>query len=89
MDWLSRNAPGSDRAIEYEARMNLLVPKFDCTFMCVYDLAKLDGKMVVDILATHRFTIFKGRIRQNSFYIAPEVYLERLLKDLPTHEDWA
>jgi hypothetical protein len=89
MDWLSRNAPGSDRAIEYEARMNLLVPAFDCTFMCVYDLSKLDGKTVVDILATHHFTIFKGEIRQNPFFIEPDVYLRQLLENAPTHDRWA
>jgi len=89
MDWLSRNAPGSDRALEYEARMNLLVPAYDCTFMCVYDLKKLDGKTVVDILATHHFTIFKGQIRQNPFYIAPEIYLKELLGGAPSHDRWA
>lgn len=41
------------RAIHYEARMNLLVPTFDCTFMCVYDRSALDGVMMADILATH------------------------------------
>jgi hypothetical protein len=79
MDWMARGAPGSDRAIEYEARMNLLVPAFDCTFMCVYDLAKLDGTTVVDILSTHHFAIFKGQIRRNPFYIAPDVYLKELI----------
>lgn len=88
MDWLKRNAPGSDRALEYEARMNLLVPAYDCTFMCVYDLANLDGKTVVDILSTHHFAIFKGQIRRNPFYIAPEVYLKELIVDQPKHADW-
>ncbi len=41
MDWMHRDAPGNERTMEYEANMNLLVPTFDCTFMCVYDLAKL------------------------------------------------
>jgi hypothetical protein len=80
MDWLKRGAPGSDRAIEYEARMNLLVPAFDCTFMCVYDLANLTGEMVVDILATHHYAIVGGQIRQNAFFVQPDVYLEQILK---------
>jgi len=88
MDWVSRNAPGSERALEYEARMNLLVPVFDCTFMCVYDLAKLDGKTVVDILSTHHFAIFKGQIRRNPFYIAPEIYLKEFIADQPKHSSW-
>jgi hypothetical protein len=79
MDWMQREAPGTERTIEYEARMNLLVPAFDCTFMCIYDLSKLSGETVVDIMATHPFVILKGRIRENPFYIPPEIYLRELL----------
>jgi hypothetical protein len=80
MGWLKQNAPGTDRAIEYEARMNLLVPKFDCTFMCSYQLDQLSGETIVDILATHPFVILKGEIRENSFYVPPERYLTDLLQ---------
>jgi hypothetical protein len=79
MDWIDRAAPGTERVMEYEARMNLLVPTFDCTFMCIYDLAKLRGEMLVDIMATHPYVVLRGRIRQNPFYIPPEVYLRELL----------
>ncbi len=79
MDWLCREVSGSERAMEYEARMNLLVPTFDCTFMCVYDLPKLRGTTVVDIMATHPYVVLSGRIRQNEFYIPPEVYLSELI----------
>jgi hypothetical protein len=79
MDWMYREAPGTERVMEYEARVNLLVPTFDCTFMCVYDLSRLRGEMLVDILATHPYVVLKGRIRQNPFYIPPEVYLRELL----------
>jgi hypothetical protein len=79
MDWLHRDAPGTERAMEYEARMNLLVPTFDCTFMCVYDLTRLRGETVVDIMATHPYVILKGQIRQNPFFVPPEIYLRELL----------
>ena len=81
MDWISRDAPGTERVIEYEARMNLLLPTFDCTFVCVYDLSKLSGTMVVDVMATHPYVILKGKIRENSFYVPPEIYLRELLSD--------
>jgi hypothetical protein len=79
MDWMYREAPGTERAMEYEARMNLLVPTFDCTFMCVYNLSKLRGEMVVDIMATHPYVVLRRQIRQNPFHIPPEVYLRELL----------
>jgi hypothetical protein len=79
MDWLHHDIPGSDRVMEYEARMNLLFPNFDCTFMCVYDLTKLTGEMVVDIMATHPYVILNGSVRQNPFYVPPDVYLTHLI----------
>jgi hypothetical protein len=79
MDWMERDAPGTERAMEYEARMNLLVPTFDCTFMCIYDLTKLRGETVVDIMATHPYVVLRGCIRQNPFYVPPDVYLRELL----------
>lgn len=78
MDWLQEGAPGSERAMEYEARMNYLVPKYDCTFMCVYDIAQLEGLTIVDIIATHPWVILNGTIRENPKYIPPDVYLEHL-----------
>jgi hypothetical protein len=80
MGWLQAGAPGTDRAMEYEARMNYLVPKYDCTFMCVYDMAQLGGPEVVDIMATHPWVILNGQIRENSKYILPEIYLAEILK---------
>ena len=79
MDWMHRGAPGTERAMEYEARMNFLVPTFDCTFMCVYDLSKLDGAFVADIIATHPYIVLRRQIRRNPFYIQPDVYLKQML----------
>jgi hypothetical protein len=79
MDWISREAPGTDRVMQYESRVNLLVPTFDCTFMCVYNLTKLRGEMVVDIMATHPYVVLRGQIRQNPFYIPPDIYLKELI----------
>lgn len=79
MDWIHRDAPGTERTMEYEARMNLLVPDFDCTFMCVYDLDRLPGETIADIMATHPFAIVGGEVRRNPFYVPPEVYLRDAL----------
>ena len=81
MDWMAREAPGTERVMEYEARMNQIAPDFDCTFMCIYDLSKLSGETVVDIMATHPYVILKGQIRKNPFFIPPEVYLKELIAE--------
>ena len=85
MDWITREAPGTERVMEYEARMNLLVPEFDCTFMCVYDLSKLRGETVVDIMTTHPYVVLKGEIRKNPFFVPPEVYLREMIAKKPRY----
>lgn len=80
MDWVYRDPPGTEQLMEYEARMNLLVPTFDCTFMCVYDLSKVNGSTLIDIMSTHPYVILRGQIRRNPFYIRPEDYLRELVE---------
>lgn len=80
MDWVYRDPPGTEQLMEYEARMNLLVPTFDCTFMCVYDLSKVNGNTLIDIMSTHPYVILRGQIRRNPFYIRPEDYLRELVE---------
>ena len=80
MDWVYRQPPGTERLMEYEARMNLLVPTFDCTFMCVYDLSKVNGDTLIDIMSTHPYVILRGQIRRNPFFIRPEEYLRELVE---------
>ena len=73
------DAPGSERVLEYEARMNYLVKEFDCTFLCIYDMSKLSGEMVVDIMSTHPYVVLNGEIRKNAFYVPPDIYLQQVL----------
>ena len=78
MTWVSRTRVPMQRVMEYEARVNELVPTFDCTLLCVYDLADVTTTLMSDILATHPFAILNGRARANPYYIPPAEYLEML-----------
>jgi hypothetical protein len=78
MDWIHREAPGTEHVMEYESRMNYLTRDFDCTFVCVYDITKLSGTMLVDIMTTHPYVMLNGQVRENAHYIPPEQYLQFL-----------
>jgi hypothetical protein len=78
MNWIERSQIPSQRVMEYEARVNHLVPTFDCTLLCVYDLAHTNAAMLSDILATHPFAIIKGRARPNPYFVPPDEYLEMM-----------
>ena len=76
MNWVARDPAQRERALEYEARVNEFLPDFDCTMLCVYDLAHTPSTMIADILATHPFAIVKGRLRANPWVIDTATYIE-------------
>ena len=78
MSWIARDPGTADRVMDYEARVNQFVPTFDCTLLCVYDVAKTPPAVVADILATHPFAIVKGRLRRNEYFVEPDQYLGML-----------
>ena len=79
MGWIGRSNMPIDRVMAYEARVNELVPTFQCTLVCVYDVARTPSGIVADILATHPMSIVNGRLRANPLYVEPEAFL-RMLK---------
>jgi hypothetical protein len=77
MNWAVK-LPDIDRLMEYEARVNELTHHHDCTFMCVYDLNKFNGRTIMDVLSTHRMVVMGGRIYQNPYYVEPKDFLRSL-----------
>ena len=82
MDWAAHGeVPGTDELMGYEARVNVLVPIYDCTLLCVYDLAKVNGRMMMDILTTHPYVLHRRRILENPYYVPPIEVLKDVLLD--------
>ena len=84
MNWVARDPSLRQRALEYEARVNRFLPSFDCTLLCVYDLADTPATMITDILATHPYAIVKGRLHANPWAVDPNDYLSMLESRAPT-----
>lgn len=80
MQWALKNLPGTDELIEYETRLNLLTPKYDCNLLCIYDINKFSGRAIVDILASHSHVILNKRIHKNPHFIEPLELLKMLIK---------
>lgn len=78
MNWIGRSDMPTDEVMSYEARVNDFVPNFQCTLVCVYDVARLRPGMVADLLATHPTSIIDGKLRSNPLYVEPEAFLEKL-----------
>jgi hypothetical protein len=80
MEWALKNLPGTDELMEYEARLNILTPKHECSILCYYDINKFSGRAVADILATHPLVIMNGKIHKNPDYVEPVEFLGSLIK---------
>lgn len=76
MDWARQSSTSIERIMEYEARVNILVPTFDCTLLCIYDANSINGIAALRALATHPFVILNGHARENPHYVEPLTYLK-------------
>jgi hypothetical protein len=78
MEWALENLPGVEDLVEYEARLNYILPRYNDPVICVYDLSRFGGDVVVDILRTHPMVIIGGTLQENPFFVPPDQFLERL-----------
>lgn len=75
MDWLFGNKPAMNNLVEYEARLNLLLSKYDSPVICNYDLSKCGASVAIDIMRTHPVVIIGGLLRENPFFVPPDQFL--------------
>jgi hypothetical protein len=76
MEWALEDRPGVDGLLEYEASANL-VP-FEDPVICVYDLAKFSGDVVVEVMRTHPMVIIGGIVQENPYFVPPGKFLKEL-----------
>jgi hypothetical protein len=77
MAWALRDLPGSERLIEYEAKVNNVLPGTGLTAICQYDAARWDGGTILNVLRVHPMMVVRGHVLQNPYYMSPEEYLAR------------
>ncbi|HEX8789239.1 MAG TPA: MEDS domain-containing protein [Telluria sp.] len=78
MDWVFSDIPGAADILEYEAEVNEVLARNRQPAVCVYDVAKLSGSMMMDILRTHPLTLIGGVVQENPFYTPPAQMLQEL-----------
>jgi hypothetical protein len=78
MEWALTTAPGVTDVIDYETKLNHILPKYPDAFVCVYDLNRHSGSLVMDILRTHPMVIIAGVLQENPLYVAPDEFLQEL-----------
>lgn len=89
MHWARRDLPGTDELIEYEARVNDIWDEYMDPMVCVYDVSKFGGRVLLDILVTHPKVILGGKIVENPYYLPPKEFLASYRKRRPQDAVWA
>ena len=75
MTWALRGLPGSDRLIEYEAKLNVFFPDSKCLAICQYDRRRFPPGVLLDVLITHPLAVVGTAVYGNFYYVPPKDYL--------------
>ena len=91
VSWVTWNGrlldlPGVGDLIEYETRVNYVIPKYEGPVICTYDLTKFGASVVMDALRTHPVVIIGGLLQENPFFVPPDQLLLEIRERRPARE---
>jgi len=82
MEWALEALPGVHDIVEYETRLNQVLPAYHDPVVCTYDLHQFGAEVVMDIMRTHPMVIVGGILQENPFFVPPD----EMLRELRTRE---
>jgi len=78
MGWVFSSPPGIEQLVAYEASVNEVLTRGKTPTVCVYDVRKLSGGLVMDLLRAHPLTVMNGVLHENPFYTPADEMLAEL-----------
>jgi len=85
MEWALETVPGVTDIVEYETKLNYLLPRYPDPVVCVYDLNRHSASVVMDILRTHPMVIVGGVLQDNPLFVEPDAFLAELRERKARH----
>jgi len=70
-----RQMPGVEELIGYEAKLNKFLPKYPQVILCLYELGRFSGEVLVDVLKTHPKVLLGGMLLDNPYFLEPDEFL--------------
>ena len=80
MGWAARDVPGIGDLVEYESRLNHVLPKYDMTVVCAYDVDRFSSDVLFDVLRAHPYAIIERTLIVNASYVPTDQLLPQLLR---------
>jgi CheY-like chemotaxis protein len=78
MEWALQDVPGVDSLLEYETRLNYVLPQYDDIVTCCYDLSRFDAGVISDVMRVHPALLIGDEFHENPHYVSPDVMLAEL-----------
>jgi hypothetical protein len=75
MTWALRDAPGVEHLVGYESELNRVTSSYPVVVLCLYDLDRFSGEVVVNIVKTHPQVLIQGILVENPYYLRPDEFL--------------
>jgi len=73
MSWALDGLKGTDCLIEYESLLNSqFFDHYPTQGLCQYDLGRFEISTIKEVINTHPWIVWKGKILENCYYIPPE-----------------
>jgi hypothetical protein len=89
MEWSLLDKSGVEDLLEYETRLNYVIPKYDDAVICTYDLSRFSASVAMDALRTHPVVIIGGLLQENPFFVPPDQFLQEIRSRRSVREDAA
>lgn len=74
MSWLDRVTPERERLVRYETWANAFAASFPQAVLCLYDLRRLGGGVMLDILKTHPRVLLGGLLFENPHHLSDDEF---------------
>ena len=75
MTWALRDVPGVEELVGYESELNRFLVRYPQVILCLYDLERFTGDVLVDVLKTHPKIMVGGTVLENPYYLEPDEFL--------------
>ena len=82
MSWAHRDEAVVSDLMGYESELNRIMSNFPQVNLCLYDLTRCSGDLIMDVLRTHPKALLGGMVIDNPYYLDPDEFLaSRLDRD--------
>ena len=75
MSWAHRDESVVSVLMGYESELNRIMSNFPQVNLCLYDLTRCSGDLIMDVLRTHPKALLGGMVIDNPYYLDPDEFL--------------